>query len=96
MAALLIVDVTEIRDTEQYEVYKTLTPDAIAAYDGRFLVRGGACEVIEGDYKPNRLVVIEFPSMEKLKAFHGSEKYAPALAIRQAVATTNAIAVETL
>ena len=96
MAALLIVDVQEIRDAEKYETYKPMAAEAIAAFGGRYLVRGGQCEQLEGDYLPNRFVVLEFPSMEQLKAFHASEKYAPALAIREEVATSNAFAVETL
>lgn len=96
MAALMIVDVQEIRDPEKYEEYKKLTPGAIAEFDGRFLVRGGQCEQIEGNYLPSRCVIIEFPSMEKLKAFYSSDTYAPALAIRTAISTGNAYAVETV
>lgn len=96
MAALLIVDVTEIRDPEKYEIYKSMTPDAIAAFGGRFLVRGNPCEQLEGDYLPSRHVIVEFESMDRLKEFYHSDTYAPALAIRLAIATSNAYAVETL
>ena len=63
---------------------------------GRFLVRGGKCEQIEGDYLPTRHVIVEFESMERLKEFYHSDTYAPALAIRLAISTGNAYAVETL
>ena len=96
MAALLIVDVREIQDPEKYETYKTMTPGAIAAFGGRFLVRGNPCEQFEGDYLPTRHVIVEFESMERLKEFYHSDTYAPALAIRKAIATSNAYAVETL
>ncbi len=96
MAALLIVDVQEIRDAEKYEIYKPMAAEAIAAFGGKYLVRGGECEQLEGDYVPNRFVVLEFPSMERLKEFHASDKYAPAFAIRKEIATSNAFAVETL
>ncbi len=96
MAALLIVDVQEIRDPEKYETYKSMTPDAIAAFGGRFLVRGNPCEQFEGDYLPTRHVIVEFESMERLKEFYHSDVYAPALAIRLAISSGNAYAVETL
>lgn len=96
MAALLIVDVREIRDPEKYETYKSLTPGAIAAFGGRFLVRGAPCEQIEGDYLPSRCVVLEFETMDRLKEFYHSDTYAPALAIRKAISDSNAYAVETL
>ena len=96
MAALLIVDIQEIHDPEKYEIYKTMTPDAIAAFGGRFLVRGNPCEQIEGNYLPSRQVIVEFESLERLKEFYHSETYAPALEIRLAISTGNAYAVETL
>jgi uncharacterized protein (DUF1330 family) len=61
--AYVIVDV-EVRDPERYERYKELAPPAIAHYGGRFLARGGATDVLEGDWVPERLVVLQFDSLE--------------------------------
>lgn len=81
MPAYLIAEV-DVADTAAYEDYKKITPGAIAAYGGRFIVRGGNVESKEGGWKPSRLVVVEFPSMEQAKKFYDSPEYAPALAIR--------------
>ncbi|MDJ0684793.1 MAG: DUF1330 domain-containing protein [Alphaproteobacteria bacterium] len=96
MAALFIVNITEIRDPDRFKLYQAMTPPTIEKYGGRYRVRGGDVSVMEGDWTPNRLVVLEFPSMERLKAWHSSEIYAEALALRTEIADTNAIAVETL
>ncbi len=93
MPAYVIVDVS-IHNAENYEAYKKLTPASIAAYGGRFIVRGGEIVTLEGDWHPERIVVAEFPSIEKAKDWWASEEYAPAKAIRQANATTKMILVE--
>jgi uncharacterized protein (DUF1330 family) len=93
MPAYIIVDVT-IHNAENYEGYKKLTPASIAAYDGRFIVRGGKTEILEGDRKPGRVVVLEFPTVERAKQWWASDEYAPAKAIRQANAETRMILVE--
>ena|SRR5215475_10256670 len=66
----------------------------IAKFGGRFLVRGGKHEVLEGTWRPHRLVVIEFPSMEALTSWYNSPEYAPLLALRQPAATDHLVAVE--
>lgn len=93
MSAYIIVDVT-VYNTEPYENYKKLTPASLTAYDGKFIVRGGKAETLEGDWQPGRVVVIEFPSVEKAKQWWVSEEYTPAKAIRQANAKTRLIVVE--
>lgn len=93
MPAYVIVDV-EVLDPERYEVYKQLTPASIAVYDGRFLVRGGASETLEGEWQPKRLVVVEFPTIERAKEWWNSTEYAAAKALRQATAHTNMIVAE--
>ena len=93
MSAYIIVDVT-IHNAENYEGYKKLTPASIAAYDGKFIVRGGTTESLEGDWQPGRVVVLEFPTVERAKQWWASEEYAPAKAIRQANAETKMILVE--
>ena len=93
MPAYIIVDVT-IHNAENYEDYKKLTPASIAAYGGKFIVRGGKTETLEGDWMPGRMVVIEFPAVERAKQWWASEEYAPAKALRQANAETKMILLE--
>lgn len=93
MLAYIIVDIT-IHNSENYEAYKKLTPASLVPYDGKFIVRGGKAEILEGNWQPGRMVVIEFPSAEKARQWWASEEYAPAKALRQANATTQMILVE--
>ena len=93
MKAYVIVDV-RIEDPARYEDYKKLTPGSLIPYEGKFVVRGGRAETLEGSWKPGRIVVLEFPSMEKAKAWWSSEGYAPAKALRQSASTTEMIVVE--
>jgi uncharacterized protein (DUF1330 family) len=93
MPAYIIVEI-EVTDAATYEEYKKLTPASLIPYDGNFIVRGGATETLEGDWQPKRIVVLEFPSMEKAKAWWASEEYAPAKAIRQQASISRMIAVE--
>lgn len=93
MSAYIIVDI-EITDPEGYDEYKKLTPATLAVYGGRFVVRGGATETIEGDWPHGRIVVLEFSDMARAKQWWGSAEYAGAKAIRQRTAKTKMIAVE--
>jgi uncharacterized protein (DUF1330 family) len=93
MSALIIVEV-EVLDKERYETYKGMVPPSLAAYGGKFLVRGGEVETLEGEWSPKRLVVVEFPSMAQAKAWWGSEEYSEAKALRQATAHTKMILAE--
>jgi uncharacterized protein (DUF1330 family) len=93
MAAYILVDLT-INDPQTYERYKLLAPASIAAYHGRYLVRGGRTEVLEGDWEPSRLVILEFPGVEEAKAWWDSEEYAAAKALRQSCAATEMLLVE--
>ena len=93
MSAYIIVEI-EIHDLAQYEEYKKLTPASIAAFGGKFIVRGPQVEMLEGDWNPQRLVVLEFPTVEKAKQWWSSEEYAPAKALRQRIAKTNMIVAE--
>ena len=95
MTAYLIAEV-DVADTAAYEDYKKITPGAVAAYGGRFIVRGGQVESKEGGWKPARLVVIEFASMDQAKKFYDSPEYAPALKIRLKAAKTRLILAEGL
>jgi uncharacterized protein (DUF1330 family) len=93
MPAYAIFDIT-VDDLERYEDYKKLAPPAIAAYGGKYLVRGGQLDVLEGDWNPSRIVVLEFPTAEQAKAWIDSPEYREARALRHATATTKAILIE--
>lgn len=93
MAAYVIVEV-EVTDPATYEAYKKLTPATLKAYDGKFIVRGGAYETLEGDWQPNRIVLLEFPSVERAKAWWNSPEYTEAKEIRQRSAYTKMIVLE--
>ena len=93
MPAYIVVEV-EVLDKERYENYKQMVPPSLAAYGGKFLVRGGEVGTLEGTWSPKRLVILEFPSVERAKAWWGSTEYADAKALRQATARTQMIVVE--
>lgn len=84
----------EIHDPVLYEQYRAQVPAMIAAHGGRYLVRGGAVEVLEGDGKVSRQVILEFPDMDALKAFYDSPEYSSAKTIRERAATGTLIAIE--
>jgi uncharacterized protein (DUF1330 family) len=91
-----VVSEIEVLDKERYENYKQMVASSIAAHRGRFLVRGGATETLEGEWSPKRFVILEFPSAAQAKAWWGSEEYAEAKALRQATARTQMILAEGL
>jgi uncharacterized protein (DUF1330 family) len=93
MTAYVVVE-TVVTDPEQYEQYKAASPAAIAAGGGRFLVRGGEIAVLEGDWCPPRLVVLEFEDLEAAKRWYQSEAYQEARKLREGAATFRAIAVQ--
>ncbi len=81
MPAYVIADV-KVSDPEKYKQYMALSPAAIEAAGGRFLVRGGAHDVFEGNWQPSRMVVVEFPDMASARAFYDSARYREARAKR--------------
>ncbi|HET9651537.1 MAG TPA: DUF1330 domain-containing protein [Usitatibacter sp.] len=83
MAAYVFAEV-EVTNPEGYRGYTTHVPATIAKYGGRFLVRGGACEALEGEWPQVRRVLIEFPSLEQAKRWWDSPEYANPKALRQA------------
>ncbi len=93
MAAYIIVDV-EITDPVRYAAYIRVVPPTIAKYGGRFLVRGGKAEMLEGSWKPRRVVVVEFPTFEKAREWWESEEYRGPRALRQSASVTDMILVE--
>ncbi len=92
MSAFVIIDI-DVHDPVGYEEYKQLGPPSLAAFGGRYVVRGGQIEVLEGDWQPNRIVVLEFDTIEKARAWVNSEEYAPARKLRQAAARSRMIVV---
>jgi uncharacterized protein (DUF1330 family) len=95
MPAFLIAQVT-VRDATTYERYKELAPPSIALYGGRYVARGGATETLEGSWRPTRLVILEFPSVERAREWWNSPEYAPAKALRQSCAETEILLVDGL
>ncbi|MEX0690500.1 MAG: DUF1330 domain-containing protein [Gemmatimonadales bacterium] len=93
MPAYIIVDIT-INDPKRYEDYKALTPATLKAYGGRFIVRGGATDRLEGDWEPGRMVILEFPDAATARAWWDSPEYRPARDLRQQIAATNMLLVE--
>jgi uncharacterized protein (DUF1330 family) len=93
MAAFLIVEITVV-DQEEFEKYKQMAAPAIAAFGGKYLVRGGALETLEGDWHPERFVIVEFETMAKAKQWWNSTEYREAKQLRQRIAHTRMILVE--
>lgn len=93
MSAYVIAEV-EVTDPETFEEYRKLVPPTIEAFGGRYVVRGGAVGSLEGGWQPKRMVVIEFDDTERAKAWHDSELYAPAKALREASTNTRMIVVD--
>ncbi|MDH2341318.1 DUF1330 domain-containing protein [Bradyrhizobium sp. SSUT18] len=82
MPAYVISEV-EVRDGAAMEAYRTLAAATIAQYGGRYLVRGGAAELAEGNLPPKTIIIVEFPSMARLKEWYASAEYAEALKLRR-------------
>lgn len=95
MPAYMVVNVT-VKDPKRYEDYKALAPASIEQYGGKYLARGGKAESLEGSYKPNRMVILQFPSVEKAKAWWASTEYGKAKSIRQSCSTADMIVLEGL
>lgn len=93
MPAYVIVE-TDVSDPERYEQYKAASPGAIAAGGGRFLVRGGELVVLEGDWQPPRLVVLEFEDLAAAKRWYESEAYQGAKKLREGAAHFRMVAVQ--
>lgn len=95
MPAYVIAEV-EIQDAAAYEEYRKAVPATVAAYGGKYLARGGKVEVVEGDRRPARMVVLEFPSLAQARAWYDSPEYRPVRAIRQRTAKSHALIIEGL
>jgi uncharacterized protein (DUF1330 family) len=93
MPAYVIADV-EVTDPAGFEEYRARVPGTIARYGGRYLVRGGATEVKEGDWSPRRLIVLEFPTLARAREWFASPEYVPLIALRQRSARTRLVFAE--
>ena len=93
MPAYVIINI-EIADPTQYDVYKQMAPSSIEAYGGRYLVRGGPVDILEGRWTPRRVVVLEFPDKRSAHAWWSSTEYADAKAMRNSCAYSEMIVVE--
>jgi len=87
MAAYLIAEV-DVHDPVAYEEYKSLAATAVTAYGGEYIARGGAAELLEGWPRPQRVVIIRFPDMAIVRAWHASPEYSRARAVRERAATS--------
>jgi uncharacterized protein (DUF1330 family) len=85
-----------VHDAEGFKEYSEQASEMVKRYGGRYLARGGAIEVLEGDWTPNRLVVIEWPSTEHAKRWYESDEYKAIADIRQRCADTDLVLVEGL
>ena len=95
MSAYVIAHI-DVKDPVRYEDYKKMSPVSIQKYGGRFIARGGKAEVLEGTWQPKRLVLLEFPSVERAREWWASEDYRPARELRQATSSGDMIVVEGL
>jgi uncharacterized protein (DUF1330 family) len=93
MSACVIVEI-DILDPAGYEEYKKLAGATVEKYGGKYIVRGGATEVLEGDWNPKRIVVLEFESMQRAKEWLNCEDYREPRKMRHRTAKTNMIVVE--
>jgi uncharacterized protein (DUF1330 family) len=93
MPAYVIAE-TDVHDPEQYERYKAAVPDTLAASGGRFIARGGELVVLEGDWQPKRMVLLEFDDLDAVKRWYESPGYQEAKQLREGAATLSVVAVE--
>ena len=93
MPAYVVVQIA-IADPQGYEQYKAMAPVSIGLYGGRYVVRGVPSVILEGTWQPTRLVILEFPSAERARAWWNSPEYAPAKSLRQRCAQAEMLLIE--
>ena len=96
MPAYVIASVTEVWDEDKLVEYRKRNTDAVAKHGGRFVVRGGRQEILEGDYAPLRVVVIEFPDLDAARGWYESDDYAPLRELRRSASKTDIYVIEGL
>ena len=93
MTAYVIVDI-DVHDPVGYEEYKRLAPAAVELYGGKYIARGGKTETVEGDWKPSRLVILQFESSERAKKWLNSEEYREARAMRHKTTKSQMVVID--
>lgn len=93
MTAYLIADI-QVTDPASYDQYRPLAAASVARFGGRFVVRGGKIDLLEGAPEPERIVVIEFPDADAARRWYRSEEYQKALRIRQSASRGRVFLVE--
>jgi len=93
MPAYVVVDI-QVNDVEGYEDYKRLAPPSIAAHGGKYLARGGQTEVLEGDWSPSRLVILQFEDIEQARKWLNSSEFSAARELRHKTSGTNMVVIE--
>jgi uncharacterized protein (DUF1330 family) len=93
MSAYIVVDI-DIHDPAGLEEYRKQVPATVAKYGGRFIVRGGTFETLEGSWQPKRLVLLEFPDVEAARRWYDSDEYRPLKAMRLKASKSNFIVVD--
>jgi len=93
MSAYIIVNI-DVIDPIGYAEYKRKAQEAVGLYEGKYIARGGKAETLEGDWEPKRLVILEFPTYDRAKAWLNSPEYAPARAMREKYAHSQMVIVE--
>jgi uncharacterized protein (DUF1330 family) len=96
MTKAYVIAQASVSDPQRYELYKALAGAAVAKYGGKYIVRGGATQLLEGDWAPPRLVILEFDSVEQARRFYDSPEYRAAREQRQGAAQMNMLLVEGL
>ena len=94
MSVYMIVEAKEVMDKKKYGDYIQKVPETIARFGGRYLARGGQVKVVSGDWKPSRLIIVEFDSMVKFDSWWNSPEYRAIAPLREESTKTNAIVVE--
>jgi uncharacterized protein (DUF1330 family) len=93
MTAYVIVDIN-VTDPVRYEDYKRLAAPAVEQYGGKYIARGGKTETLEGDWSPNRLVILQFDTLEQAKKWHDSVEYSEPKRLRHETATSQMVVIE--
>ena len=93
MPAYLISDVS-VKDAEAFQAYRSRAATSIEQHGGRYLVRGGPIDILEGSWAPTTIIIVEFPDIERAQAWYSSPEYAAALAFRDSALSRNLILVD--
>jgi uncharacterized protein (DUF1330 family) len=94
MPAYVIAAVNDAWDQEKLAEYRERNTDVVAEHGGRFVARGGAQELLEGDWEPKRIVIIEFPDMDAARGWYHSDGYAPLRELRRSASVTDIVIVD--